>query len=79
MATDEKKMQDLEAKLSEYLSNDDVEFIKSLIKEGKLDSNLKIIFNSGYNQIANRSILETFEKASREVGIEWRHSCEPES
>lgn len=77
--TDEKKMQDLEAKLSEYLSNDDVEFIKSLIKEGKLDSNLKIMENSCYNQMSNRGIWDTFEKASHEVGIEWRHSNEPES
>ena len=77
--TDEKKMQDLEAKLSEYLSNDDVEFIKSLIKEGKLDSNLKIMENSCYNKMSNSGIWDTFEKASREVGIEWQHTNEPES
>lgn len=77
--TDEKKMQDLETKLFQYLTDDDVVFVKSLIKESRLDANLKKIHHSDYSKMVNRGIWNIFEKACREVGIEWNHSNEPEA
>ena len=76
--TDEKKMQDLETKLFQYLTDDNVLFIKNLIKESKLDANLKKIHHSDYREMVNRDIWDTFNKVSSEVGIEWRYSHEPE-
>lgn len=77
--TDEKKMRELETNLFQYLTEDDIVFVKSLIKDSRLDANLKKIHHSDYRQMVNRGIWDTFEKASREVGIEWRQSNEPES
>lgn len=77
--TDENKIQDLERKLFQYLSIENTEFVKKQIKESRLDSNFRIISYDGYRQMVNRGIWDTFEKASREAGIEWRHTNEPES
>ena len=76
--TDEKKMQELETKLFRYLTEDDVAFVKSLIKESRLDANLKKIHHSDYREMVSRGVWDTFDKISREVGIEWRYSNEPE-
>lgn len=60
------------------VSEKDILFISSLIHSSDQDENLKIMNNDVYQRLEKKELLEVFEKACKELKIEFTHNNEPE-
>lgn len=60
------------------ISQEDIDFVLSLISESELDPNLNRMPNDYWQQLESKGLLEVFEEINRENHIEWYHSNEPE-
>lgn len=60
------------------ISQEDIDFVLSLISESELDPYLNRMSNDYWQQLENRGLLEVFEEVNRENNFEWYHSNEPE-
>lgn len=60
----------------ENLSDDNIEFIMSLISEDTNDSNLKIINNDAFLKLKNVGLEEAFNRCCDKMGVKWYHSNE---
>ena len=65
------------SRLSSLIPDEKVDFVRSLIKEHRVDSNLKIMQNNVYKLLEEQGILEEFETVCEELNIRWTHSNEP--
>lgn len=59
------------------ISNNDIQFVLSLINETDIDSNMYFMENSAYNQLVERDLWVVFEEINEKHSIRWNHSNEP--
>lgn len=69
----------LRQELSNSLSENDVEFILSLIRSDNHDENLFVMDNDAYRQMRERgtNLEETFCDVCERLGIKWTHNNDP--
>lgn len=56
----------------------DIQFVLSLIRESKLDENQSIMDNDYWESLKERNLLDVFEAINKANGIVWSHSNEEE-
>ncbi len=61
----------------ENLSDDNIEFIMSLISEDKSDENLKIMNNDVFRKLREAGLEDAFNRCCNRIGVHWNHSNEP--
>lgn len=61
------------------VSNDDIQFVLSLIRESRLDEDQSIMDNDYWKRLQERNLLDVFEEINKKHNIEWLHLNEPES
>lgn len=59
------------------VSDNDIQFVLSLINEANIDSNMYIMENYSYTQLLDRGLLDVFNEVSEENAIKWNHTNEP--
>lgn len=60
------------------VSQVDIEFVLSLIRESRLDENQCIMDNDYWERLKERNLLDVFEEINKAYSIVWSHSIEPE-
>lgn len=60
------------------VSQVDIQFVLSLIRESRLDDNQSIMDNDYWERLKERNLLDVFEEISKAYSIVWSHSVEPE-
>lgn len=60
------------------VSQNDIDFVISIIKESDLDENLNRMNNDYWMKLQERGLLDVFEEVSKENNIVWTHSNEEE-
>ena len=58
-------------------SDNDIQFVLSLIKEANIDSNMYVMENDSYNRLVERNLWDVFQEINEKNAIHWNHSNEP--
>ena len=61
----------------EGLTQEDIDFVHTLIKEDSRDSNLKRMDIRAFIKLEDRGIEMAFRRACKKKNIEWDHNIDP--
>ena len=67
---------ELHSNLSKVMSDEDVQFVESLIHSCRRDENLLYLNDDAFNRLQERNLQDAFNEVSNRMGIKWWHSTE---